>query len=86
LQPTFELRKFPSEQAGFDVLKVMLQQFAALLQSFVGPTVTFINTQGTLAPVKQSWHNELHPSDDGYNTFADMFHAKLKQMFPARIV
>lgn len=88
LQPTFKLRKFPTQAAGFNVVKAMLQKFAAMLTALEGahPNVTFINGQGTLAPVTTSWHNELHPTKTGFQTFADLFHAKLKAMFPGRVL
>ena len=88
LQPTFKLRKFPTKTAGFDVVKTMLQKFAAMLTALESahPNVTFINGQGTLAPVTTSWHNELHPTKTGFQKFADLFHAKLKAMFPGRVL
>ncbi len=88
LKPTFDLRKFPvSSPARFEVVKAMLQQFAALLLSLESRgNVTFINGQGTLAPVPSSWHNELHPSKQGFDKFANLFHAKLKALFPARVL
>jgi hypothetical protein len=76
LKPTFDLRKFPSALATRqEVVKAMLQQFAALLTSLATqPKVTIINSQGTLPPKTSSWHNELHPSKSGFNSFADLFH------------
>src|SRR4051794_32409189 len=43
-----------------------------------GPTVTFINGQGTLPPQPSSWNNELHPEKAGFEKFADLFQTKLK--------
>jgi hypothetical protein len=85
LKPTFDLHLFPTIAAGQAVVKVMLEQFAAMLTSLVGPKVTFINGQGTLAPVTSSWHNELHPAKAGFEKFADIFQAKLKVLFPDRV-
>ena len=48
--------------------------------------MTFINGQGTLAPVPSSWHNELHPEKAGFNTFATLFHQALKATFPTRVL
>lgn len=48
--------------------------------------VTFINGQGTLAPQPSSWHNELHPSKNGFNAFAALFHQALKAAFPNRVL
>jgi len=67
------------------VVKAMLQQFAAMLNSLAGPTVTFINGQGTLVPQPSSWHNELHPARAGFEKFADIFQVKLKALFPDRV-
>jgi lysophospholipase L1-like esterase len=47
--------------------------------------VTFINGQGTLPATPNSWHNELHPSSQGYQTFAELFHTTLKSLFPDRV-
>jgi hypothetical protein len=86
LKPTFDLRKFPTRAAGQEVVKAMLQQFAAMLTSLAArPKVTFINTQGTLVPQPSSWHNELHPNRAGFGKFADLFHQQLKLLFPDRV-
>jgi len=45
LKPTFDLCKFPALAARQAVVKAMLEQFAAMLTSLVGPKVTFINGQ-----------------------------------------
>ena len=88
LQPTFDLRRFPDLATATAVVKVMLQQFAAMLQSFADPDrrVNFINGQGTLEPVAASWHNELHPAKAGFEAFADLFHERLKEVFPDRVI
>ena len=88
LKPTFDLRAFPTRAAAFDVTKIMLQQFAAMLQALVvaHAGVTFINGQGTLAPQTSSWHNELHPSKSGFDAFAALFHQKIKTLFPTQVL
>jgi hypothetical protein len=85
LRPTFHLRKFPTRAAMEAVVKAMLQQFAAMLASLSSPTVTFINGQGTLVPQPSAWHNELHPARARFGKFADIFHVKLKALFPDRV-
>ncbi|MGE0363136.1 MAG: hypothetical protein AB7H93_07880 [Vicinamibacterales bacterium] len=87
LKPTFDLRGFPTQAAAFAVTKILLQQFATMLASLEAAhqKVTFINGQGTLAPATGSWHNELHPSKDGFKTFASLFHQKLKALFPTKV-
>jgi hypothetical protein len=88
LKPTFDLRGFPTQASAFAVMKILLQQFAAMLQSFESShaSVTFINGQGTLAPQPSSWHNELHPSKNGFNAFATLFHLTIKTAFPNRVL
>jgi hypothetical protein len=88
LKPTFDLRGFPTPASRFEVTKILLQQFAAMLQSLESAhaNVTFINGQGTLAPHASSWHNELHPAKKGFDTFAALFHEALKAAFPNRVL
>ena len=86
LKPTFDLRKFPTLAAAQEVVKAMLQQFAAMLASFATqPKVTFINGQGTLSPQRSSWHNELHPTRMGFEKFANIFYRELKKLYPNRV-
>jgi hypothetical protein len=86
LKPTFDLRKFPTRAAGQEVVKAMLQQFAAMLTSLAAqPKVTFVNGQGTLPPQASSWHNELHPTRAGFEKFADIFYQELKKLYPDRV-
>lgn len=89
LKPTFEVRKFPwNSSVAFEVVKEMLKQFAAVLRTIEinHKDVTVINGQGTLIPNPSSWHNELHPSKEGFKKFADIFHQKLKALFPNRVL
>ena len=88
LKPTFDLRGFPTQTSAFAVTKILLQQFAAMLQSLESShaNVTFINGQGTLTPQTSSWHNELHPSKAGFNDFATLFHQALKTAFPTQVL
>lgn len=88
LKPTFDLRGFPTQASRFEVTKIMLRQFAAMLHSLESShaRVTFINGQGTLAPQTASWHNELHPAKSGFNAFAALFHQTLKAAFPNRVL
>lgn len=87
LKPTFELRGFPSQLAGFEVVKLMLSDLAKMLRGLEAEhsKVSFINGQGTLAPKTDSWHNELHPSRQGFEMFAALFHERLKALFPLQI-
>lgn len=88
LKPTFDLRGFPTLASRFAVTKILLQQFAAMLQSLESShaRVAFINGQGTLAPQPSSWDNELHPEKAGFNAFATLFHEALKATFPNRVL
>ena len=87
LKPTFDLRGFPSQQAGFEVVKLMLSDLAQMLRELETkhPKVSFINGQGTLAPKPENWHNELHPSRQGFEKFAVLFHERLRALFPNRV-
>jgi len=86
MKPTFDLHNFPTRAAAQEVVTEMLKQFAAMVKSMtIAKAVTYIETQGTLAPKTSSWHNELHPSSDGFDTFADLFQAHLKGQFPDRV-
>lgn len=88
LKPTFDFRRFPSVEFAAQVVQAMLEQFTVALQRLHRPAqgVTFLNTQGTLLPQASSWHNELHPSKAGFNQFAKLFQAKIKQLFPASVL
>src|SRR5262245_12212257 len=88
LEPTFDLRGFPTQAAAFEVMTILLQQFAALLESLESShsKVTFINGQGTLVPTPRSWHNELHPAKSGFEAFATLFHDALKSVFPNQVL
>ncbi|MFO0043480.1 MAG: GDSL-type esterase/lipase family protein [Pseudomonadota bacterium] len=87
LKPTFDLRGFPPDLAfRGEVVRAMLRQFATVLKGLARPgSVTVIDGQGTLAPRATSWHNELHPSKDGYDTFARIFRDTLEGLFPDRL-
>jgi hypothetical protein len=88
LKPTFDLRNFPTLDSCYEVTKAMLKQFAAMLTKLesANAKVTFLNGQGTLPYAPSSWHNELHPSKEGFTTFAELFRQKLKQLFPGRVL
>jgi hypothetical protein len=86
LKPTFDLRGFPSKAAAFATVKAMLRRFAEILTDVTRtPGVTFINGQGTLPEKKSSWHNELHPSQDGFDLFAKVFYRTLNTRVPDRL-
>ena len=86
LKPTFDLRNFPSQAEAQIIVNSMIDQFASALAGLAkGKNVTFIRTPGTLAPVPSSWHNELHPSKDGFNRFAQLFHEQIRLLFPNRV-
>lgn len=87
LKPTFDLRGFPSRAAAFATVKAMLRRFAEMLTDIARtPGVTFINGQGTLPERRSSWHNELHPSEAGFDLFAKIFYKSLKSRFPDRLI
>lgn len=87
LKPTFDLRGFPDQQSASAVVREMLTRFASMLQSLSAqPGVSFVNGQGLLPPVTQSWHNELHPSRSGFDAHAQLLHQHLKQHLPGRVL
>ncbi len=88
LKPTFDTRNFRTRPPAERVVKAMLTQFAAMLRTLASanPKVTYIETQGTLAPVTASWHNELHPSGVGFDSIAGVFHASIRSLFPGRVL
>lgn len=86
LKPTFDVKSFPSQLAAHEVVKSMIDQFAGMLSNLaLADKVSFIKTPGTLAPVAASWHNELHPSKDGFKLFTTMFYKQIKLLFPNRV-
>jgi hypothetical protein len=86
LKPTFDLRKFPNLAARQAVVKEMLRQFATMLTGVATALgVTFVNTQGTLAPNPSSWHNELHPSKAGFDKITAKIGTEIKALFPTRV-
>jgi hypothetical protein len=87
MKPAFDLRGFPNLDARFRVVRVMLEQFAAMLTVLEAhhEKVTFINGQGTLSQLESAWDNELHPERKGFDKFADMFQQRLKALFPNRV-
>ena len=89
LKPSLDMKGVPANSpVAAGIVKEMLMQFATMMENLEGrhPLVTVINGQGTLAPVTNSWHNELHPSKAGFSQFADLFHAKLKAAYPGRVL
>jgi hypothetical protein len=82
--PTFEVRGYPTYTVAFPVVKEMLRQFAAMLAQLAATHrgITFVDTQNTLRQVPSAWHNELHPSDAGYDTVAGKILDRLRVRFP----
>lgn len=87
MKPAFDLRGFPDRASAFEVVKVLLRSFSRLLHDLAErhAGVSVLDTQGTLREETASWHNELHPRSAGFNAFAGMFRAKLKELFPTRL-
>lgn len=88
LQPAFRMRGFPLDPPteATEVVRVMLTDFAAMLDGLTRQKkVSLVNGQGTLAPVRESWHNELHPSADSFNEFVELFRARIQELFPERV-
>jgi len=88
LKPTVVVRMFPDDGvAARAVVQWMLRRFAAMLKDLQDSTsgVTVVDGQGTLPGTSDAWHNELHPSRNGFDEFAHLFRAALKQRFPAHV-
>ena len=88
MKPTFDLHSYPTVSSATAVVKAMLLEFAAMLQSLGASHkgVTVVKTQGTLPSAASSWHNELHPSNSGFEAIATVFQATLKGLFPGRVL
>lgn len=87
LKPSFDLRGFPASVAKRRaVVAVMLNQFAKRLDVFqkAHKNIIFINKQGTLND-KSAWHNELHPSEPGFDLMADAFAESVRKVLPKRV-
>ena len=84
LWPSFELHGYPTTAVAVPVVKEMLRQFAAMMRQLEAShqRITYVETQNTLSPVTASWHNELHPSDAGYDLVAQKILARLQVRFP----
>ena len=82
--PAFEVRGYPTTAVAFPVIKEMLRQFATMLAQLTttNQRITFVDTQNTLSPVPSSWHNELHPSDAGYDLVTQKILQQLRVRFP----
>jgi hypothetical protein len=87
LKPTLDYRGVPNLATGKEIVKAMLRRFAAMLSKLEHEHagVHFINAQGLLDAHPDWWHNELHPTSEGFDAFADKFHQALKAVFPSRI-
>lgn len=88
IKPSLDVKGVPANSTiAKDLVKELLKQFALMIDGLANshPGITFINGQGTLSPVPASWHNELHLEKAGFEKFADIFRAKLKALFPARV-
>jgi hypothetical protein len=86
LKPAFDLRGFPSRNAAFATVRAMLERFAETLRALAGPRVTVIDAQGLLPAGDTAWwHNELHPSQPGYDAHTEKFRETLKALFPQRV-
>lgn len=84
MSPTFDLCGFPKAgSAREEVVHEMLLQFAAMVKGLIRPTVSYVDTQGTLQA--SGWANELHPTPAGFSIFADMFRQHLARQFPDKV-
>jgi hypothetical protein len=86
LKPTFDFRNFPTQAAAQRVVRSMIDQFSDMLTLLAQANgVTFIKTPGSLPVSTSSWHNELHPSKQGFKMFAIKFQEQIRVLFPDRV-
>lgn len=89
LKPSLDLRGVPDLATGTAIVQEVLRQFAGMLGALARAhpgTVSVVNTQSTLPPQRSSWHDELHPSKQGFRDIAQVFHRALRACFPARVL
>jgi hypothetical protein len=88
LQPGLNDRGWTDPGVARQIVKLLLEQFATMLDGFdADPHKYFVHvrTQGTLSD--NQWANELHPTPDGFAAIAAKFVAALRatDKFPGQI-
>ena len=70
LKPALENRGIPA-QHHFEIVRILLEEFSTMLESFVNHRFMKVHTQGTLVPGnRQDWLNEIHPTAHGFGKIA----------------
>jgi lysophospholipase L1-like esterase len=90
LEPGFRRKGFADLAETTDLMSLLIDAFNAQLATIAGgpglPHVHYIDLRGTLSNelagrrYQQSWANELHPTDRGFQAVADRFDAALKAL------
>ena len=76
LKPGFDSRGYLPVNLAFRtaVVRIMLTRFESMVSSVAAdyPFIHVVPTQGTLPPGTSSWHNELHPTEEGFKAITRM--------------
>ena len=88
LKPGLDDRGWTDPSVGRQIVKLLLEQFANMLDGFEADSnkhFVHVRTQGTLSD--QQWANELHPTPEGFAAIAAKFVTALRasNLFPGRI-
>ncbi len=84
LKPSLEGRGIEDNQLQYEVVAVMLSEFAKMLQKVAveSTNVFYVPTQRNLEPTSTWWANEIHPSPKGFRKLAEVFKTALQVEFP----
>ena len=86
LQPGFDERGYLPVDLAFRtaVVKIMLTRFEAMIKAVAVdfPFIRLVPTQGTLPPIKGSWDNELHPTEEGFKAITRKVITELEAALP----
>lgn len=92
MHPSFEAKGYPYKNdqdlaVRRELVKVMIdgvyKMHGRLASSY--PNLKVVNVRGAL-PNRGDWHDELHPSKDGFKKVASLFHAEIRKVLGARAV
>jgi hypothetical protein len=83
MRPHLESKGITDPADQRQIIHALLERFAAMQRQVVQnhSNVVLVPTQGTLG--KADWHDEIHPTRDGFKRIAEKFRAELRKQFPA---
>ena len=86
LKPGFDHHKYLPIDLAFRtaVVRIMLTRFASMISSVSAthPMIHLVPTQGTLPAGISKWHNELHPTFDGFEAITRKLITRLEATLP----